>query len=210
ASNGTGTGTVGGYGFRDYALPIVVYATDNYMRDPEAGYGTPRGCPGDATGTKVIDAANDIGALLIGISVSGSTPVAQMNELAQRTGSLADTDGDGHVDDKLVFTWSGSSTTLRTTIVNAIQDAVNSVQFETVSLVVDGDEHGFVSSIAPDSYEMSGSPDGETVEFTLTFRGAVAALTEDQIFKVTLNVVGDGAVLLDTLDIFVVVPGSGS
>ena len=92
--------------------------------------------------------------------------------------------------------------------VNAIEDAVSSVQFSSVSLVVDGDENGFVSSISPESYEMSGSPDGETVEFTLNFRGAVAALTEDQIFRVTLNVLGDGTVLLDTLDIYVVVPGS--
>jgi hypothetical protein len=212
ASNGSGTGTVGGMGFRDYALPIIVYATDAYMRDPDAsGYysSSPRGCPGDAGSDEVVAAATDLGALLIGISVSGTQPQSQMNQLAQRTSSLADTDGDGSVDDKLVFTWSGSSSALRTTIVNAITDAVSSVQFDTVSLVVDGDEHGFVSVIEPDSYAMSGSPDGETVEFTLTFRGAVAGLTEDQIFRVTLNVVGDGTVLLDTLDIYVVVPGSG-
>ncbi len=216
-SNGTGTGTVGGFGFRDYALPIIVYATDNYLRDPDStdrSYnGTPGGCPIDAGKNDVVTEANNLGALLIGINVQswGSTlPVSQMNDLASRTNSLADTDGDGAVDDKLVFSWSGSSGSLRTTIVNAIQDAVSSVQFDSVSLVVDGDANGFVSSIEPESYAMSGSPDGETVEFTLTFRGAVPALTEDQIFRVTLNVLGDGTVLLDTLDIYVVVPGSGS
>ncbi len=212
-NNGSGTGTVGGFGFRDYALPIVVYATDNYLRDPDgtnAYYrGTPGGCPGDGGSDAVVAEANNLGALLIGIAVNSSLPTSQMNSLAGRTGSLADTDGDGSVDDKLVFSWSGSSGALRTTIVNAIQDAVSSVQFENVSLVVDGDANGFVSSIEPDNYEMSGSPDGETVEFTLTFRGAVPALTEDQIFRVTLNVLGDGSVLLDTLDVFVVVPGSG-
>jgi hypothetical protein len=209
-SNGSGTGTVGGFGFRDYSLPIIVYAIDNFLRDPDDGYGSPRGCPGDAGSGEVVTAANDIGALLIGIAVGGSTPVAQMNTLATRTNSLADTDGDGAADDKLVFTWTGSSTTLRTTIVNAIADAVSSVQFDNVSLLVAGDEHGFVSDIEPASYAMSGSPDGESVEFTLNFRGAVAAQAEDQIFLVTLNVVGDGTVLLDTLDIYVVVPGSGS
>lgn len=209
-SNGSGTGTVGGFGFRDYSLPIIVYAIDNYLRDPDDGYGSPRGCPGDAGSGEVVTAANDIGALLIGIAVGGSTPVAQMNTLATRTNSLADTDGDGAADDKLVFTWTGSSGALRTTIVNAIADAVSSVQFDTVSLVVAGDEHGFVSDIEPASYAMSGSPDGESVSFSLNFRGAVAAQAEDQIFLVTLNVVGDGTVLLDTLDIYVVVPGSGS
>ncbi len=213
-SNGSGTGTVGGFGFRDYSLPIIVYAIDNYLRDPDSSNreynGSPGGCPGDAGADAVVTAANDIGALLIGISVSGSTPLPQMNSLAQRTGSVADTDGDGVADDNLAFTWSGSSSTLRTTIVNAITDAVGSVQFDRVSLEVAGDENGFVASIEPDRYEMSGSPDGETVEFTLNFRGAVAAQAEDQIFLVTLNVLGDGAVLLDTLDIYVVVPGSGS
>lgn len=211
-SDGTG-GTVGGMGFRDYALPILVYATDAYMRDSESSewyYNrTPGGCPGDAGASDVVTATADIRALLIGISVGGDIPVAQMTTLAESTGSLGDTDGDGADDDPLVFEWSGSSATLRTTILAAIEAAVSSVRFETVSLVVDGDEHGFVSGIDPAEYEMSGSPDGQTVEFTLSFRGAVAATTDDQVFLVTLNVLGDGAVLLDTLDVYVVVPGSG-
>jgi hypothetical protein len=33
------------------------------------------------------------------------------------------------------------------------------------------------------------------------------ATTEDQLFKLTLNVLGDGTVLLDTYDIYVRVPG---
>jgi hypothetical protein len=213
-SSSPGGGTLGGFGFRDYALPIVVYAIDNYLRDPDSSNrsynGSPRGCPVDGGSDEVIAAANGLGAYLIGISVSGSTPLPQMRDLATATNSLADTDGDGRADDQLAFTWTGSSATLRTTIVEAIKDAVNSVQFSTVSLVVDGDEHGFVAGIEPAEYTLSSSASGQLVDFTLTFRGAVAATTEDQIFRVTLNVVGDGSILLDTLDIFVVVPGSGS
>ncbi|MDP2305017.1 MAG: hypothetical protein Q8P18_03215 [Pseudomonadota bacterium] len=213
-NDGSGTGTLGGFGFRDYALPIIVYTTDAVLRDPDSTdrslNGSPGGCPGDAGQSAVVTAANNLGAMLIGISVGSNAAVSQMNTLAQRTNSVADTDGDGVADDNLVFTWSGSSSTLRTTIVNAITNAVSSVQFDNVSLIVAGDEHGFVSDIEPASYAMSGSPDGESVSFTLNFRGAVAAQAEDQIFLVTLNVVGDGSVLLDTLDIYVVVPGSGS
>jgi hypothetical protein len=36
----------------------------------------------------------------------------------------------------------------------------------------------------------------------------VAALSEDQLFRLTLNVLGDQSILLDTLDIIVVVPGT--
>ncbi len=202
-----GIGTGGGMGFRPYALPVLVYVTDNYMRDPENGYGSPGGCPGDAGQSDVVAAAGALNSTLIGIAVSGSLPLAQMNSLATRTSSYADTDGDGAADDALVFQWSGSSATLRTTIVDAISDLVDSVQFSEVTLEVAGDEYGFVKSIDPETVTLSSSANGQVLEFDLVFRGAVAAAEADQTYKLTLNVLGDGTVLLDTLDIFVVVPG---
>lgn len=206
-----GIGTGGGMGFRPYALPIVVYVTDNYMRDPDstnrAYNDSPGGCPIDAGSDDVVAAAQAINATLIGISVSGTTPKSQMEDLATRTKSYADTDGDGAADDKLVFTWSGSSSSLRTTIVSAISDLVDSVQFSEVVLEVEGDDYGFVKSISPESYALSSSANGQKLDFDLTFRGAVAAADTDQTYKLTLNVLGDGTVLLDTLDIYVLVPG---
>lgn len=205
-SSSAGGGSEGGYGFRPYALPIVVYATDNYMRDPSAGYGAPGGCPGDATAGDVVTATNNLGGYLIGIAANSTIPQAQMNDLASRTGSTADTDGDGAADDLLVFRWTGSSSALRSTIVNAITDLVESVQFSTVELQVD-DPYGFVTGVSPSSYSLSGAPNGQIIQFTLDFLGAIPAGEEDEIYKLTLNVLGDGTVLLDTLDIYVVVPG---
>ncbi|GDX83322.1 hypothetical protein LBMAG42_51330 [Deltaproteobacteria bacterium] len=206
-----GIGTGGGMGFRDYALPIIVYVTDNYMRDPDAASNsyndTPGGCPRDGSSSDVVSAAKAMNAALIGISVSGSLPQAQMNDLATKTGSYADTDGDGAVNDKLVFQWSGSSATLRSTITSAISDLAESVQFGEVVLKVEGDDHGFVKSIDPESYTLSSSANGQKLEFDLTFRGAVAAMDTDQTYALKLNVYGDGTVLLDTLDIYVLVPG---
>ncbi len=203
-----GIGVNGGMGFRDYALPVVVYVTDNYMRDPENGYAAPGGCPGDAGRSDVVSAAGTLNASLIGIAVTSTLAVPQMNDLAGRTNSYADTDGDGLVDDKLVFEWSGSgASALRTTIVDAITDLTNSVQFSTIVLEVDGDQHGFVENIDPASYTLSSSVGGQKLDFSLTFRGAVAAADSDQVYKLTLNVLGDGTVLLDTLDIYVLVPG---
>ncbi|MCK6505147.1 hypothetical protein L6R53_17410 [Myxococcota bacterium] len=207
-SSGAGGGSMGGMGFRDYALPIVIYVTDNQLRDDDVpSYGTPGGCPGDAGSSDVVRAAADIGAYLIGIGTN-STPISQMNSLAEATGSYADTNGDGRADERLVFTWSGSSSSLRSTIVSAIEDLVTSVQFERVSLEVANDPYGFVTGISPEYYELASSADGQTVEFQLDFRGSVAQAEEDEIYTLTLNVIGDDTVLLDTLDIFVVVPGS--
>jgi len=204
----SGGGTLGGMGFRDYALPIIVYATDYNMRDPDASYGTPGGCHIDAGESAVVGATSDLGAYLIGIGAQSTYPITQMNRLADLTGSYADTDGDGLADDRLVFHWTGVSTALRNTIVGAVEDLVGSVHFSEVSLQVDGDTHGFVVAIDPEVYTLSSTASGQVIDFNLTFRGAVAATEEDQVFMITLNVLGDGSVLLDTLDIFVVVPGT--
>jgi hypothetical protein len=183
-----------------------VYATDNYLRDSDT-YSTPGGCPGDASGTATAAAANTLGAYLIGIAVSGATAVPQMNALADSTGSYADTDGDGVADERLVFQWSGSSASFRDTVVQAIDQTVGSVQFDTVELVIEGDTYGFVVDVNPPVYPVGGAVAGEIIDFDLTFRGVVAATDSDQLFQLTLNVVGDGSTLLDTLDIYVLVPG---
>ena len=206
------TGALGGFGFRDYALPVIVYATDNYLRDADSSVstynGTPHGCPTDAGSTDVIASVAALGAYLVGINTYSTISLSQMEALAAATNSYADTDGDGIADESLVFAWSGSSATFRTTVTEAIEDLISSIRFNTVSLEVEGDEWGFVTGIDPTSIEVAGSVEGEIVEFTLTFRGVVAATTEDALYKLTLNVLGDSSTLLDTLDIIVVVPGT--
>ena len=203
-----GGGDGGGFGCRPYALPVIIYATDADLRDPMAGYGTPNGCPADANRSSVISSASAVNGYLIGIGARTSDAIPQMNQLAAATNSYADTDGDGAADDLLVFQWTGSSAALRNTITNAIHDLVDSIRFSTVSLEVEGDDHGFITDVDPESYTISGSASGQVIDFTLTFRGAVAATEEDQVFLVTLNVIGDGSILLDTLDIWIRVPGS--
>lgn len=206
-------GTVGGMGFRDYSLPVIVEATDNYMRDKDGSNpyytSTPGGCPVDAGHVEAATAFLDLGAYFVGVSVNGSLPYAQMIEFAQLTGSLADLDGDGVAEEEVVQTWSGSSAEFKETIVTAVTQLVAGVKFERVDLSVDGDVYGFVTSIEPEYYEGLGAEDeGTILNFTLTFRGTVAATTEDQLFKLSLNVLGDQSILLDTLDIIVVVPGN--
>ena len=210
-SASSGGGEIGGFGFRDYALPVLVYATDNYLRDPEAGYGTPGGCPLDAGQSDVVDAINELGGYTIGIMTSSwsSGAVPQMEALAAATGSMADTDGDGMADDLLVFTWTGSSAAFRETVTEAIEDLVNSIHFRSVALEVEGDEWGFVTHIEPPFYDnIEPAADIDVLDFTLHFRGVMAATTEDQLYSLTLNVIGDETILLDTLDIIVVVPGT--
>jgi hypothetical protein len=211
SSSSAGGGTIGGFGFRDFALPIIFYVTDNQMRDSEAGYGTPGGCPLDAGHTDVISAVNDIGARLIGMGVGGAS-AGQMNSLADGTSSYADTDGDGAVDDRLVFSWSSSSSGFRTTIVNAIQDLVHSVEFDTVEMVAPDDIWGFVRTIDPMSYTgvHISSGDEVSLEFTVELRAVLAPSFDDRVFRFDLLVVGDGAVSLGIVELLILVPGMGS
>ncbi len=206
------TGTIGGFGFRSYALPIIVYATDEVLRDPDSAdteiNATPGGCPMDAGSTDAIAAVNAIGAYLIAVSAESEEGIPQMRALAEATESYADTDDDGLADNPLVFRWYGSDAEFRETVVGAIEDLVSAIQFHRVSLKIEGDEWGFVTGITPEAYDVEGDVVGASVDFTLAFRGVVAASTEDQLFALTLDVLGDESVLLDQLDIIVVVPGS--
>jgi hypothetical protein len=201
-------GTIGGFGYREFALPVMVYATDNYLRDPENGYGVPGGCWIDAGQSDVVASLAEVGAYIIGVAVSGNTAKNQMLELAELTSSYADTDDDGAADDPLVFTWSGSSADFRETITGAVEDLINSITFEKVELEIKGDDWGFVTSITPEYYADVADLGTETLEFTLEFRGVVAATTEDQLFQLSLNVIGDETILLDSYDIVIVVPGT--
>ncbi|MDP2305817.1 MAG: hypothetical protein Q8P18_07295, partial [Pseudomonadota bacterium] len=183
-------GTIGGFGFREYALPIIVIASDNYLRDPEStGYysSTPGGCPIDAGMSDAVAAFADIGAYFVGVSVNGTTGYPQMITFSQATGSLADLDGDGVAAEEVVETWSGTNAAFRETIVGAITQLVASIRFSRVDLSVEGDVYGFVTSIDPAYYaDLGAENSGEILTFTLTFRGTVAATTEDQLYRLTL------------------------
>jgi hypothetical protein len=211
-------GTRGGMGFRAYSLPVIIYATDNLLRDPEADGGhsaTPGGCPIDATSSDVVVALDDLGGYIVGVDVTGGSwtwgPRPQMEDLADRTNSRADMDGGGVADDLLVYSLVQSSPTFKKDfsdyVLKAVDQLVASIKFSEVELYIDGDEYGFVTNITPERYTGI-EPDGEVaLPFTLTFRGVVAGVSEDQTFLLTLNVLGDGTTLLDTQDIVVVVPG---
>jgi len=211
----SGIGIKGGFGFRDYSLPVIIYATDNYMRDAtstNATYnGVPGGCPLDAGEGDVASSFLDLGAYFIGVATS-ALPVPQMDTLAADTNSYADMNGDGTADDLLVYQFNPSSATYATDfadyIVNAVTQLVATIKFTSVSLQVEGDIYGFVTNIDPEGYTDIDPDTTSSLTFTLSFRGVVAATKEDQLFLLTLNIIGDGTTLLDTKDIVIRVPGT--
>ncbi len=151
------TGHVGGVGFReDSTVRVIVYATDNYLRDPLAGYGTPGGCPGDADSAEVTAAALESGVYLVGISLGGSLAVEQMAALADATDSVADLDGDG-IDDPLVYPMAGATDEVGAAIIDGVEavEAKAGVRdvYDSVELDVRGDPLGIVGNITPHAYK---------------------------------------------------------
>ena len=213
-----GTGSSGGMGFRAGSRPIIVYATDNTLRDPEAGHGVPGGCPGDAGRSDVISAAITTDATLIGIMTSswgGTTATEQMEALAIATDSIADLDLDGTDDDNLVFSWDGSSDEFSATVVAAITAAIMKADSEVmlheeVNVITERDDAGFVSSMEPSSFsdvEVGADP-SPLLRFDLTATGTLAATDATQTFSADLLLLGNEDMRIGGLPVDFVVPGT--
>ncbi len=195
-----GTGTLGGMGFREHSVPIVVYAADDAMKDADSAseWEMPYGCPSDAGSSDVVDAAAELGAYLIGVCSPGQDSCRpQMEELARSTGSMADLDGDGFFDDELVFDWDTDHDDATELLAGAIEDLVGALQYDELSLEVDSDPEGFVMGITPSSVDVSGLSNEEvTIDFVVELRGVVAA-DEAGYHTVVLGALGDGEIWVD-------------
>ena len=212
----SGTGTLAGMGFREnIGGRVLLYFTDNYMRDPDdpAVYGSPGGCPADA-GFAAVQAATPDDTWLVGIALA-SLPVDQMTSLAAATGSMADLDGDD-VADPLVFEipWTDDWDEFRDAISDAITDAIDAIRatagisatFANVSLEVRSDPLAIVSGISPGAYVDVSTAD--SLEFELTYDvTSLGASAKPRTTTVELALIADG-VDVRTLSVVVEIPPS--
>jgi hypothetical protein len=206
-----GTGTIGGAGFRDGSVPIIVYTTDNWMRDTDnssswfdAASGSsgflnqaPPACSDPAGQSDVVSAVDDISGVLIGVGTNG-IPIPQMTALANATGSLADIDGNG-TPDPLVFQDGAQNT------VAAIIDGVSAIAgggLFDLTLTVDDAGTGLLQGITPAAHPQV--PVGTQVSFEVALYPN-GLMTSDQVFVFPMQVLGDGITVLAEWDLVVVV-----
>jgi len=201
-----GTGTLGGAGYRDGALPVLVYTTDTFMRDADSPsqYSLPPLCGNPAGGSDVAAAAADLGARLIGIGVegtSGSTTsaVAQMTQLANQTGSTADIDNNGTLE-PLVFQGTSSATVAN--VIAGVEALAASAEFD-LTLSIDDAPHDFVTAITP-SVAVD-VPVGTPVVFQVTLYPSVPQTATDQVFVFPMQIIGDGSSVLAEWNLVLVV-----
>jgi hypothetical protein len=203
--------------FRPDALPVILLATDE---SPTSQFY----CP---TFANTAAAANAIGAKIIGIHGTGTAAWADLETLASLTGAV-DVGGN-----ELVF--AGADAGAATAIQNAVKTLANSVPLDISATAVD-DGADAVEAVAafvhhletlqlgtaecangltdqdtnsdsfPDLYVdvLPGTP----VCWRLVPRTntTVAATEEPQLYRATIEVRGDGTTLLDTRDVYFLVP----
>jgi hypothetical protein len=197
-----GGGTGGGMGFRADALPVVVYVTDAELRDAgDPLYGTPGGCPADAGHDAVIERAAEMGAMFIGMTTMTEAPLAQMNDLADATASLADLDGDGDADDRLVASILPVGALVGDPLTDLYRLAVVDRTFAEVTFEVASDPGGVVLGFAPPSF--TAVPAGTELSTVMTLAGSFAEPGPDTV-DVEIVLYGDGYLL--ERQVFTVLP----
>ncbi len=190
-----GTGDLGGMGFREDVLPVLILATDAPFRDPDNGYAGPGGCLQDAGYDEASAGLSDLSASLIGVGVnysSGSTSYAQMAGIAD-----------------LVVTWNSGDPNFQETIVEAVQELIGDAVFDKVWLDIVSDTYNMVDAVNPNQWK--DVPSGTQVDFTVTVNSALVAEATEDTYVVVLELYGqiDEAVwLLDTISVNVQIPES--
>lgn len=203
----TSTGELGGMGFHERSKPIIFVVTDNYMRDPDLGEASGRGCPGDAGSSAVIAAANAIGATFIGLAISHPGSLERMTDLATAMGSLGDVDGDGEANEPLAFDYDPGDIALKETLARILEElTADLMDIDVLWPEVAQDDEGFVVSLGP-TYENLADTyvSGDSIDFNIEIWGAVPEQQEAQAFPVLIDVLTpDGT--LETLTLIVTVP----
>ena len=125
----SGTGTLGGNGFREGAVPILVYATDATVRNafPPFGQGPkgnspPSGCALDAASPMLEAALEEINAKAIGVAASTPDALPAMGAVAQWTDSWTDNNGNGAADVDEWMVWSSTSYDIVDLVVDGIAE----------------------------------------------------------------------------------------
>ncbi len=178
-------GELGGMGFREGALPIVVLITDNELRDPADGYDSPGGCSIDASAGDAIAAARGLGGRIVGVNVSAfnDTGRRQLADLAIATDSRVDVDGDGSIEPAVYEL--GDPAEITATLLSAVTGLTAPASFDSIRLEVVEDPTESVRAVAPEAYV--DMPGGSDLTFTVAGLGPIVEGPTDYPVRIALK-----------------------
>ncbi|MGE0790742.1 MAG: hypothetical protein AB7S26_34025 [Sandaracinaceae bacterium] len=219
ARTGCPAGTWGYPCFRDGTIPILIHITDAPGHNGSLGYDY-YGFTGHVPYATTVSTLTGRSVRVISI-VSGTSGDAYNDavNLANATGS---TNGSGT---PYVYSVAGDGTGLDTSIVNAVLDLANYNRIDISARATDDastpavDERNFVTGITANSWgagSCTGISGGNTfiqclpgtdVNFTITFENTFVMPTmTTQVFDFFIEVVGDGAFVIDRIPVRIIVP----
>jgi hypothetical protein len=217
-------GRLGGNGFREGAVPILVYTTDATVRNggfasaegPKslANFGgpLPTGCQPDAISALLGLSLQGQSAKAIGVAARTSDAVSAMVTIADFTGSYFDVNGNGTADPGEHMVYSSTSYDIVERVVQGIEEFTENVTYD-LTMVIDPDG---VASFPTDAavtvspavqYDV---PALNTVTFTFTLTpnptpAELATMFSSVVYEVPAVLYGDGQVILWNLNLFFVV-----
>jgi len=207
SSSVQGTGTKGGNGFREGAVPILVYATDATVRNALPPYGEgpkgtvpPPGCSTDAVPPMLEAALDAIDAKAIGVAAGTTDAVQAMQQVAQFTDSYVDLNADGATSTDELMVYNSDGYDIVSQVVTGIEEFTSNVTYD-LSMVVE-DPTGAVANVDPVAY--FDVPALNTVDFTITIEpdaSTLATMFSDTAFVVPTTLYGDGSVILGQWDL---------
>ena len=202
-----GTGSLGGNGFRQGAVPILIYATDANMRNAFFPYGQgPGGCL-DANTSLLNTAMSAIDAKAIGIAARTTDAMGAMTDIAAATGSWLDLNGNGTPQANEWMVWSSSSYNIVQQVVNGVSEFTANVTYD-LSIVTEAPAG---TSVSASPSVIPNVPALNTVSFTLTLApdtSGGASMFSDTVYVVPTTLYGNGTVVLATWDLIFVVTAS--
>jgi len=202
-----GTGSLGGNGFREGAVPILIYATDATVRNSLVPYGEgpkgptpPTGCSTDAIPPMLDAALDSISARAIGVAAGTEDAVPAMQSVAQFTDSWLDLDGDGSPGSDEWMVYASESYNIVDQVVTGIEQFTSNVTYDLTMEAED--PAGALASVDPPAYY--DVPALNNVSFTVTLQptpDTLATMFSDTVFVVPTTLYGDGAVILAQWDL---------
>ena len=204
-----GTGNLGGNGFRQGAVPILVYATDADVRNAFPPYGQgPNSCGGnDATAAHLQAALGNINAKAIGVAARTTDAMSAMTDIAGWTDSWLDLNSNGTTEPNEWMVWSSNSYNIVDQVVDGIAEFTANVTYD-LSIVTEAPP-GTTVTASPSS--IPNVPALNTVSFTLTLNpdaGTGTTMFSDTVFVVPTTLYGNGTVILAEWDLIFVVTSS--
>ena len=212
-----GTGALGGNGYRQGAVPILVYTTDatvrngtfpNYNQGPKGSGGALNpSCDPDAVPLLLDAALENINAKTIGVAARTSDAISSMEEIAGMTGSYFDYNGDGVAGAGEHMVYSSNSYDIVDKVLDGIEEFTLNVTYD-MTMEADAPVGTLLDIVCDDCEDI---PAMNVVNFTLTLSPQASTdvtMFSDTIWVIPTTLYGDGEIILAQWDLIFVVTSS--